>query len=304
MTTDTKNTPVQQSIKWIDLRKALFVLSMVGTGLMLYLPLQSILLGPGARTTDYYDHILVIPFMSTALFYWERNKIFTDVRYLPRFGIPLIVCGVVFYAVGLAELLPLSLNVRISWTAFSALLAFVGAFVFLFGSVSFRKAHFPLLFLVFMIPIPRVILESFIYSLQVSSTEATDLLFGLTGTPYYREGFFFYLPGVAIEVAKQCSGIRSSLALIVTGVLAAHLFLDRGWKHIILVLSVFPITVLKNGIRIVTITLLATYVDKRFLTESWLHHSGGFVFYIPGLVLLGLEIWAFRKWPQRPSSKS
>jgi len=154
-----------------------------------------------------------------------------------------------------------------------------------------------------MIPIPLVILDGFISSLQVASTEATNILFGILGVPYYREGFFFYLPGVAIEVAKECSGIRSSLALIVTGTLAAHLFLDRGWKQIILVLSVFPITVFKNGIRIVTITLLATYVDIRFLTESWLHHSGGFVFYIPGLLILGLEIWAFRKWTKRSSSK-
>jgi exosortase len=292
----------QMNKKWIDLRKALFVLSVIGTGLMLYPPLRNVLYGPGHRS-DYYDHIQVIPFMSAALFFWGRDTIFADIRYLPRFGIPLIVCGVGFYAVGFAGLLPLNPNILISWITFSALLAFVGAFVFLFGAGSFRKARFPLLFLAFMIPIPHVILEHFIYSLQISSTEVTDLLFGLIGVPYYRDGFLFYLPGVAIEVAKECSGIRSSLALIVTGVLAGHLFLDRGWKQVLLILSIFPITVLKNGIRIVTLTLLATYVDIRFLTQSWLHHSGGFVFYIPALALLGLEIWALRKWSRRPSVK-
>lgn len=303
MTENAKDTPVVQNKKLIDFRKILFVLSIVGTGLMLYFPLKSILLGPGARTTDYYDHILVIPFMSAMLFYWRRDSIFADARYLPRFGIPLIVCGVGLYVVGFTGLLPLGLNIRISWMAFSALFAFVGAFVFLFGAGSFRKARFPLLFLAFMIPIPHVILERFIYILQASSTEATDILFNLVGVPYYREGFFFYLPGVAIEVAKECSGIRSSLALVVTGVFAAHLFLDRGWKQVLLVLSIFPITVLKNGIRIVTITLLATYVDIRFLTQSWLHHSGGFVFYIPSLALLGLEIWALRRYSHQPPVK-
>jgi exosortase len=302
MTADTKNRPVGQNKKLIDLRKALFVLSVIGTGLMLYPPLRNVLFGPGARS-DYYDHIQVIPFMSAALFYWRRNSIFADVQYLPRFGIPLMVCGIGLYAAGFAGLLPLSPNILISWIVFSALVAFVGAFMFLFGAKSFWKARFPLFFLAFMIPIPHVILESFIYALQISSTEATDLLFGLMGVPYYRDGFLFYLPGVAIEVAKECSGIRSSLALVVTGVLAGHLFLDRGWKQILLVLSIFPITVLKNGIRIVTITLLATYVDIRFLTQSWLHHSGGFVFYIPALAFLGLEIWALRKWSRRPSVK-
>jgi exosortase len=283
------------------LRKMLFSLSVVCTGLMLCPPLQSVLRNAAAQSGN-YDPILVIPFMSAALFYWER-PIFDDVRYLPRLGIPLVVCGVVFYVLGFSGLLPLSLDIRFAWLVFSALLAFVGAFVFLFGAVSFRKARFPLLFLAFMIPVPPVILDHFIYALQVASTNATDFLFNFIGVPYYREGFFFYLPGVAIEVARECSGIRSSLALIVTGVLAGHLFLDRAWKQGLLVLSIFPITVLKNGIRIVTLTLLANYVDIRFLTKSWLHHSGGFVFYIPGLVLLGLEIWAFRKWSHRSSAR-
>lgn len=281
-------------------RKALFVLSIVGFGMMLHPPLQSVLHGPGARS-DYYDHILVIPFMSAALFYWRRKPIFADVLYLPKFGIPLALSSVVFYVVGFARLLPVSPNILISWLAFSSLLAFIGAFVCLFGARAFQKARFPLFFLAFMIPLPHVILEYFIYALQISSTEVTDILFSLTGVPYFREGFLFYFPGVAIEVAKECSGIRSSLALVVTGVLAAHLFLDRGWKQALLILSIFPITVLKNGIRIMTLTLLATYVDIRFLTQSWLHHSGGFVFYIPALVLLGFEIWALKRLPRRPS---
>jgi exosortase len=302
MTLDTKNTLVRLSKKWIDLRNVLFVLSVIGAGLMLYPPLRNVLYGPGHQS-DYYDHIQVIPFMSAVLFFWGRNPIFADVRYLPRFGIPLMLCGMGFYVVGLTGLLPLNPNILISWMVFSALVAFVGVFVFLFGAVSFRKARFPLLFLAFMIPVPHVILEHFIYTLQISSTEVTDILFNLIGVPYYRDGFFFYFPGVAIEVAKECSGIRSSLALIVTGTLAGHLFLDRGWKQVLLVLSIFPITVLKNGIRIVTITLLANYVDIRFLTESWLHRSGGFVFYIPALMLLGLEIWALRRWSHQPPVK-
>ncbi len=294
MTVRTKDTLVRPNKKWIDLRKALFVLSVIGAGLMLCPPLQSVLYGPGAQS-DYYDYILVIPFISAVLFYWRRNSIFVDVMYLPAFGIPLVVSGAGLYAAGLTGLLPLGLDVRASWMVFFALLVFVGVFVFLFGAGSFRKARFPLFFLAFMIPVPHVILERFIYTLQISSAEVTDRLFSLIDVPYFRDGFFFYLPRVAIEVAKECSGIRSSLALVVSGVLAGHLFLDRVWKQILLILSVFPITVLKNGIRIAMLTLLANYIDVRFLTRSWLHHSGGLLFYIPGLALLGLEIWAFRR---------
>jgi len=45
-----------------------------------------------------------------------------------------------------------------------------------------------------------------------------------------------------------------------------------------LALAIFPITVVKNAFRIVTITLLANYVDMRFLTHHWIHSSGGELF--------------------------
>ena len=278
-------------------------MSVVCTGIALYFALQSVLWGPDARS-DYYDHILVIPVMSAALFYWKRRAIFNDVEYMPSVGAPLAIFGAGICICSLAGLLPGGANIRISWTVFSILVVFAGLFVLFFGPRSFQKARFPLLFLAFMIPIPHVLLEWFIYTLQRGSADAVDILFKTIGVSYHRSGFFFYFQNVGIEVAKQCSGIRSSLALIVTGTLAGHLFLDCWWKKIVLVLSIFPITVLKNGIRIVTLTLLANYVDIRFLTKSFLHHSGGFIFYIPALVLLGIEIWLLRKWTFRNNVKA
>jgi exosortase len=158
---------------------------------------------------------------------------------------------------------------------------------------------FPLLFLIFMIPIPSVLMEKIISALLAGSTAATHMLFTLSGMPFLKERSVFHLPGMSIEVAKQCSGIRSSLGLFITGILAGHLFLRTGWKKFILVLFVFPITVLKNGIRIVTLSSLAVYVDEKFITQSFLHRSGGFVFYIPALFLLGIVVWWLRKSEQR-----
>ena len=96
----------------------------------------------------------------------------------------------------------------------------------------------------------------------------------------------FELPGIAIEVAKECSGIRSSLALIITSLIAGYMFLQTGWKRIVLVLAIFPLMLIKNAIRITTISLLAVYVDKSFLTGSFLHSSGGIFFFLIALALL------------------
>jgi len=105
-------------------------------------------------------------------------------------------------------------------------------------------------------------------------------------------------------VAEQCSGIRSSIALIITSVLAGYLFLKSGWSRLILVLSFFPITVFKNGMRIVTLSLLASYVDMRFITGSWLHKSGGIPFFAMGLALMAPVLWVLMKTEERKGRNS
>jgi exosortase len=186
-----------------------------------------------------------------------------------------------------------------SLTTAGALLFLWGGFLVTLGARAFRAARFPLLFLVFSIPIPLFLLDRFIHILQVGSTEVTQWLFDLTGTSYFRSGFAYQLAGINIEVARECSGIRSSIALIITAVLAGHLFMNSAWRTFVLLIAMLPITVLKNGIRILTLSLLAVHVDTKFITDSFLHHSGGFLFYLPALGFMGLTIWGLRALPSK-----
>jgi exosortase/archaeosortase family protein len=92
-----------------------------------------------------------------------------------------------------------------------------------------------------------------------------------------KQGFILRLPTLDIEVAKQCSGIRSSLALLITVLIVGNFVLRSAWRKALLVLSILPILIFKNGVRIVAVSLLSIYVNRRFLHE-WLHTSGGIVF--------------------------
>jgi exosortase len=105
------------------------------------------------------------------------------------------------------------------------------------------------------------------------------------GTPVSRHGFLLSVPGVTIEVAKECSSIRSSIALFITCLLAAHLYLRTVWKKFVFVVLGLLVSVVKNGIRISTLTLLSVYVDPGFLYGR-LHRQGGFVFFLIALLLL------------------
>jgi exosortase/archaeosortase family protein len=95
-------------------------------------------------------------------------------------------------------------------------------------------------------------------------------------------------------VAEECSGIHSAIALLLSSVVAGKLFLAAGWRRAALILVVFPIAVMKNGLRIVTLTLLGNYVDQSILSGP-LHKQGGVPFFLLALSVLGLVIWLLRK---------
>jgi exosortase len=269
-----------------------FALTTLAVG-MVYAPLRDLL--TSATRSEYYSHILLIPLVSGFFLYTGRKAIFANPKYSYTIGIPLIIIGLLLYTLGWQQGSGLNQNDYTSLMTFSVILFWIGAFILFYGTQAFRMAIFPLLFLIFMIPIPSVLMEKIISVLVAGSVITTRMLFKFIGIPFLKVGPVFNLPGMSVEVARECSGIRSSLGLFITAVLAGHLFLKKGWKKVVLALFVFPITVLKNGIRIVTLSSLAIYVDEKFITQSFLHRSGGFIFYIPALLLLGLILWWLRK---------
>jgi exosortase len=109
-----------------------------------------------------------------------------------------------------------------------------------FGNRALRATSFPLLFLVFMISIPTRILGAPILWLQKGSAQAAAVLFKLFAIPVFQQGFDFTLPGVTIRMAEECNGIRSTLALLITAVVASHISLRTTWRKILFLPSCLP----------------------------------------------------------------
>src|SRR5262249_919882 len=154
-----------------------------------------------------------------------------------------------------------------------------------YGIAAFRKFSFPLLFLLLMIPVPEPVLNRIVALLQWGSADVAHWMLKVAEVPVLRHGVVLSLPGIDIEVATECIGIRSSLMLLMVTLVLGHLFLQSLWRQFFLVLAVFPVTVLKNGLRIFTLSALAVY-DSPAVLDSWFHHSGGVFFFAAGLGIL------------------
>lgn len=231
------------------------------------------------------SHIVLIPVIAFFLLYLGRQTVFSITSTSIGSGISLALGGVILYWLANRGPLPREGNWLLTLETLSLVLVWVGGFLLCYGFVALRAGAFPLLFLLLMVPLPDVVLDRAIYALQEGSTEIAYLIFQAVGTPVVRHGFLLSVPGVTIEVARECSSIRSSVALFITCLLAAHLYLRTSWKVILLALLSVPLSVIKNGIRIATLTLLSIYVDPGFLTGR-LHHEGGFVFFLVALLIL------------------
>lgn len=238
-----------------------------------------------ARQDPTASHIMLIPFVTLVLICQRRDSIFSSLRSAALAGIGVILVGLGILLAGRPSGESGSHGSSLSIMVGGLVVLWIGGFLLFYGRNAFRAALFPLLFLGFMVPMPSILLDPVILFLKTGSREAVAGLFMLTGTPYHREGFVFSLPKFVIEIADECSGIRSSMALLLTGLLAGHMFLRTGWKKALLVAAIVPTAMVKNGIRIVSLSLLASYVDPGFLTGR-LHHDGGIVFFLLTLALL------------------
>jgi exosortase len=241
-----------------------------------------------------FSQIPLIPFVSIFIVYLNRRTLFRNSAWGWHLGTALLIPGTIFLAVPLLNSQFLNSANRTILVIFGIVIFWIGAFALFFGPRAFWDARFPLLFLLFMVPIPESMLSKVILFLQKESAAAAELLFRLAGIPYLRQGFSFALPGVTIRVAEECSGIRSTLALLITTALVSHFMLKSNWKRALLCVAIVPISILKNGLRIVTLSTLAIYVNPDFLYGN-LHRHGGVIFFLIGLVPLILTLVWFQK---------
>jgi exosortase len=250
----------------------------VGVAALSSAPLRALYLHSQRDNTA--SHVILIPLISAGLILMRRQDVFRAVQTSWQAGLIVVALGLSLLAANAAASAP-SLSLRV----LPVVILWIAGFVLFFGVKAARAALFPLLFLAFTMPFPDTVLKLANDFLKDGSTETVDALFTVTGTPYYRDGYVFRLPYLAIEVADACSGIRSSIGLLITSLLAGYMFLTKAHNRLLLLLAIVPITIFKNGVRIVTLSLLSIHVDPSYLSGQ-LHHEGGIVFFTISLALL------------------
>lgn len=158
-----------------------------------------------------------------------------------------------------------------------------GALAVTLGREDFSRWKLPLLLLLFIAPLPPALVAACEEVLQHGSAACARFLLELHGTPVHLDRLTLHLRGMSLWVAPECSGLRSSLVLLLLTVIAAGALLRTTPARLALVIAVAPIAIARNGLRIFVIGELCAQ-DGPAALESLLHRQGGPVFFALSLL--------------------
>jgi exosortase C (VPDSG-CTERM-specific) len=248
--------------------------------------------------TDLYSHIPLIPVIAAYFVWLKRNEVASaevgskwwGFAFL---GLALGVTALSFFIHPGAKDAPTSdvLSARV----FGFYCVILASAFLCFGGSTMKTLAFPAALLIFIVPFPNSVLQAIEAFFQYTSAEAAYAMIRLSGTPILRDGLLFQLPGISISVAPECSGIRSSLVLFITSLLAGQVFLRNRLNRTVLALFVVPLAIVRNGFRIFTIAMLCVHVDPDMI-NSYIHKRGGPIFFVLSLVpFFVLMLWLVRR---------
>jgi exosortase len=159
------------------------------------------------------------------------------------------------------------------------------------GLASLRVCWPSIAFLLFMMPLPRFINEFMALPLQSFAAMASAWMLKMTGLWVLRDGNVILVGGEPLEVAEACNGLSMLLSLTATIVTTLLLVPLPRWKQAVLALSILPIAVLSNVLRI-TATAWCYHKYGPEIGSKYAHDIAGWLMMPTALAFVLLELKA------------
>lgn len=230
------------------------------------------------NVNDNYSHGYLIPFMS-AYMVWSRRKELKDIEIQPtNWGLLLII-------VGLTQLTVAKIGSEYFLQRTSMIIVLFGSALFCLGKSFTKKISIPLLYLIFMVPIPAVIWNKFAFPMKLLASYVAASIIDWLGITILREGNILHLGSTTLEVADACSGLRSLTSLLALSGVFAYMVKLRRHSRWILFSSAVPIAIAVNVFRLVLTALLAQHFGSKF-AEGFLHEISGLLVFVVALIML------------------
>lgn len=223
-----------------------------------------------------YGILLAAVAVATA---WHRRGALApiDSSSSPALGAVLLLFGVVIYLVG-------QLGADVFLTRISIVVVAAGALGSIGGTQWLRVLAAPLLFALFSVPLPSLVVNAVTAPLQLVASAFTEVALRTGGVAVYREGNLLTLPSTTLEVAEACSGLRSLISLVAVGAILA--WTDHTWwRRGSIVAVTVPLAILMNTVRIVAVAVCCELWGAQMATGVW-HTATGWLAFVASVIIL------------------
>jgi exosortase B len=229
---------------------------------------------------DENGHGPIILSVSAWLLFRMRHQLAAlDSEPAPFLGWSSLILGLLLYAFGRSQAI-------VIFEVGSQIPVLAGLMLLFIGPKALRLAWFPLLFLIFMVPLPGAVVQTLTTPLKIAVSYMAELILYQFGYPVARAGVVLSVGQYQLLVADACAGLNSMFTLEALGLLYMNLM---GYKNLtrntLLAILIIPISFVANIVRVM-ILILVTYYFGDAAGQGFIHGFAGIVLFMIGLILI------------------
>ena len=275
--TTTASAPAIQSPSRADLAPWLIVL--LGLAVM-YVP-SFIDLFRTIWSTDEQAHGPIVLGLSL----WLVSRKWSSVNALPASGArpawawPILVFAGLLYALGRSQGILIFEVGSLVWMI-------AGLLLLLRGPAAVRLMWFALFFMLFMIPLPGIVVDTLTAPMKMAVSYVAEQILYAAGYPIARTGVMLQIGQYQLLVADACAGLHTLFTLEALGLLYLNVVRHASvLRNISLAILIVPISFTANVIRVMVLTLI-TYHWGDEAGQGFLHGFSGMVLFVSALLLI------------------
>ncbi|MDD5722589.1 MAG: exosortase/archaeosortase family protein [Syntrophales bacterium] len=229
---------------------------------------------------SYYSHGFLVPFVTGYLIWRERGRLRDKDPGFSWLGLFVMAIALLIHVFG-------TIIYVFSVSGFSIFLLILGLSLFLFGGRVTRIILFPLVFTIFMFPLPSAFIGVVSFPLKLFVAKSGAWIAGLMGIPVYLEGFYITIPAGSLLVGNPCSGLRSLITFLALGSILAYFSPTSLWRRGLIIFLSVPTAIVSNVIRVPTLITISHYWGlEAAMPGGFWHDASGIMVFVIGFFLL------------------
>jgi len=194
-------------------------------------------------------------------------------------GWPTFVFAMLLYAIGRSQDILL-------FEIGSLIAALAGILLLTRGSAALKAQWFALFFMLFMIPLPGVVVDTVTLPMKMAVSYVAEHALYSVGYPIARTGVILQIGQYKLLVADACAGLHTLFTLEALGLLYLNIVRhDSLVRNVSLAILVVPISFTANVIRVIVLSLITYHMGDE-AGQGFLHGFAGMVLFVTALLLI------------------